>query len=76
MRAFVISLLSNGKIVKGTVKDAMYVVNTLHICNATGKEHYCSEQCDSGRFVSDSGYPGYVCCISGSQYDDVRVDYE
>ena len=65
------SLLPNGTIVKGTVKDALYVVNTLYICKATGKEHYCTEQCDGGRFVSDSGY---VCCISGIQYDDVRVD--
>lgn len=65
------SLLPNGTIVKGKSPNALHHVDSLFICKATGKEHYCSEQCDGGRFVSDSGY---VCCISGIQYDAVRVD--
>lgn len=65
------SLLPNGTIVKGKSPNALHVVDTLFICKETGKEHYCCQQCDGGRFVSDSGY---VCCISGIQYDTVRVD--
>ena len=47
-------------------------VRNMYMCVRTGQGHWCTENCNAKRIVSEDD--GQVCAISGIRYDNMEAD--